>query len=126
MDESKRRFIKQSVGLLAASGLAAGGAKHAEAVEPPDTPPSMKAPGVGMGEYGSCLWGVGGRDRHERARRDRLRLGLFGAICDRYERRVDRESRLDLDVRRLARVRQRRRRAVHRLRDRHADGDRHL
>ena len=53
MDESKRRFIKQSVGLLAASGLVAGGAKHAEAVEPPEVPPSMKVPGAGMGEYGS-------------------------------------------------------------------------
>jgi hypothetical protein len=46
MDESKRRFIKQSVG-LAATGLVAGGRKHAEAVEPP--PPSMKFPGAGMG-----------------------------------------------------------------------------
>ena len=53
MDESKRRFIKQSVGLLAASGLVAGGAKRAEAVEPPEVPPSMKAPGARMGEYGS-------------------------------------------------------------------------
>src|SRR3989475_3023327 len=53
MDESKRSFIKQSVGLIAAGGLVAGGAKHAEAVEPPDVPPSMKGPGAGMGEYGS-------------------------------------------------------------------------
>src|SRR5882672_3499774 len=53
MDESKRRFIKQSVGVLAASGLVAGGAKHAGAVEPPEVPPSMKGPGAGMGEYGS-------------------------------------------------------------------------
>src|SRR6059036_1754335 len=53
MDESKRSFIKQSVGLLAASGLVAGGAKHAEAVEPPEVPPSMKGPGAGMSEYGS-------------------------------------------------------------------------
>src|SRR5258705_641978 len=53
MDESKRRFIKQSVGLLAASGLVAGGAKQAEAVEPPEVPASMKGPGAGMGEYGS-------------------------------------------------------------------------
>ena len=52
MDESKRNFIKQSVGLLAASGLAAS-ARPAGAVEPPDIPPSMKAPGAGMGEYGS-------------------------------------------------------------------------
>ena len=53
MDESKRRFIKQSVGMLAATGLVAGGRKHAEAVEPPEVPPSMKFPGAGMGEYGS-------------------------------------------------------------------------
>src|SRR5688572_31515844 len=52
MDESKRRFIKQSVGLLAASGLAGGGAKHAEAAEPPEVPSSMKVPGTGMSEYG--------------------------------------------------------------------------
>ena len=53
MDKSKRRFIKQSVGLLAATGLVAGGAKHAAAAEPPEVPPSMKGPGAGMGEYGS-------------------------------------------------------------------------
>ena len=53
MDQSKRRFIKQSFGLIAASGLVAGGAKHAEAVGPPDVPASMKAPGAGLGEYGS-------------------------------------------------------------------------
>ena len=52
MDESKRRFIKQGVGLIAASGLVAGGPKHAEAAEPPDVPASMKVPGAGMGEYG--------------------------------------------------------------------------
>ena len=52
MDDSKRRFIKQSVGLLAASGLVAGGAKHAEAAEPPEVPASMKIPGAGMSEYG--------------------------------------------------------------------------
>ena len=51
MDESKRSFIKQSVGVLAASGLVTG--KHAEAVEPPNVPPSMKSPGAGMGPYGS-------------------------------------------------------------------------
>ena len=38
MDESKRRFIKQSVGVLTASGLVAGVAKHAEATDPPDVP----------------------------------------------------------------------------------------
>jgi sulfane dehydrogenase subunit SoxC len=53
MDESKRRFIKQGLGALAASGLAAGAATRADAVEPPDVPPSMKAPGAGMSEYGS-------------------------------------------------------------------------
>ena len=53
MNESKRSFIKQGIGLLAASGLAAGGAKHTEALEPPDVPASMKGPGAGMGEYGS-------------------------------------------------------------------------
>src|SRR6188474_3289698 len=53
MDESKRKFIKQSVGLLAASGLVADRANHAEAAEPPELPPSMKVPGAGMSEYGS-------------------------------------------------------------------------
>src|SRR5437899_708947 len=53
MDESKRSFIKQSVGLLEAAGLVAGAAKPAETVEPPELPASMKAPGAGLGEYGS-------------------------------------------------------------------------
>jgi sulfane dehydrogenase subunit SoxC len=53
MDASKRRFIKQSARLLAASGLMAAGARHADAVEPPNVPPSMKVPGGGMSEYGS-------------------------------------------------------------------------
>ena len=53
MDESKRSFLKRAAGLLAASGLVAGGAKRADAVEPPDVAPSMKAPGAGMSEYGS-------------------------------------------------------------------------
>ena len=52
MDQSKRGFIKRSVGLLA-SGLAAGGVKRAAAAEPPEIPPSMKGPGAGMSEYGS-------------------------------------------------------------------------
>ena len=52
MDESKRGFIKQGIGLVA-SGLVAGGAKHTNASEPPDVPASMKGPGAGMGEYGS-------------------------------------------------------------------------
>jgi sulfane dehydrogenase subunit SoxC len=53
MDESKRRFIKRGIGMLAATGLMRGGVKDAEAVEPPDVAPSMKAPGAGMSEYGS-------------------------------------------------------------------------
>ena len=53
MDESRRRFIKRGISGLAATGLASGGAKHAEAVEPPDVAPSMKAPGTGMSEYGN-------------------------------------------------------------------------
>jgi len=53
MDESKRTFIKQSIGVLAATGLVAGGAKHAEGVEPPEVPPWTTTPGVGMGPYGS-------------------------------------------------------------------------
>src|SRR3989454_6629982 len=53
MDESKRSFIKQSVGLIAAGGLVAGAAKHAETAEPPEATASMKAPGAGLGEYGS-------------------------------------------------------------------------
>ena len=52
MNESKRRFIKRSVGLLA-SGLAAGGVRSVGAAEPPEISPSMKVPGTGMGEYGS-------------------------------------------------------------------------
>jgi hypothetical protein len=47
MDASKRRFIKQSARLLAATGLMAGGARQAEAVEPPEVPPSMKVPVAG-------------------------------------------------------------------------------
>lgn len=53
MDESKRSFLKRSVGLLGAAGLVATGAKIANAIEPPDVPPSMKVPGAGMGEYGT-------------------------------------------------------------------------
>jgi hypothetical protein len=52
VDESKRRFMKQSLGLIAVSGLVAGGAKEAGAA-PPDVPPSMKGPGDGMSQYGS-------------------------------------------------------------------------
>jgi hypothetical protein len=51
MDESKRSFIKQSLGLIAASGVVAGGLQHADALEPPEVPTSMKVPGAGMSEY---------------------------------------------------------------------------
>src|SRR4030095_9062494 len=46
-------FIKQTFGLMAATSLAAGGARHAAAAGPPEVPPSMKGPGAGMGEYGT-------------------------------------------------------------------------
>ena len=52
MDESKRRFLKGSVGLMAASQITAG-PKQAGGAEPPGVPDSMKAPGAGMSEYGS-------------------------------------------------------------------------
>ena len=52
VDESKRRFIKQSLGVIAAAGLVPGGAQDAGAA-PPDVPPSMKVPGDGMSQYGS-------------------------------------------------------------------------
>ena len=53
MEKSKRRFIKQTFGLMAATSLVAGGTKHAAAAGPPEVPPSMKGPGAGMGEYGT-------------------------------------------------------------------------
>jgi sulfane dehydrogenase subunit SoxC len=53
MNESKRRFLTRGLGVLAAGGLAARHAKRAEAAEPPDVAPSMKAPGAGMSEYGT-------------------------------------------------------------------------
>ena len=53
MNQSKRSFIKQGLGLLAATGLVAGRGKHAEALEPLEVPPSMKVPGAGMSEYGN-------------------------------------------------------------------------
>jgi sulfane dehydrogenase subunit SoxC len=53
MDESRRSFIKQGMGLLAAGGLAAGGVREGDAAGPPEIPPSMKVPGVGMSDYGS-------------------------------------------------------------------------
>ena len=39
VDESKRRFIKQGVGVLVAGGLVASGAKQVVAAEPPEVPP---------------------------------------------------------------------------------------
>ncbi len=53
MDESKRRFIKRGIGVLAAGGVLSRAGTRAEAVEPPEVAPSMKAPGAGMSEYGS-------------------------------------------------------------------------
>ena len=53
MDESRRSFIKQSMGVLAAGGLAAGVVREGGAAEPPEIPPSMNVPGAGMSEYGS-------------------------------------------------------------------------
>jgi sulfane dehydrogenase subunit SoxC len=53
MDESKRSFLKRSLGLLGAVGLVASGARRADAAEPPEVPPSMKVPGAGMREYGT-------------------------------------------------------------------------
>jgi sulfane dehydrogenase subunit SoxC len=53
MDESKRSFMRRIVGALAAGGLVSGAAKQAGAAEPPEVPPWMRAPGVGMGPYGS-------------------------------------------------------------------------
>jgi len=52
VDESKRRFMKQSLGVIAATSLVAGRAPGAGAA-PPDVPPSMKVPGDGMSQYGS-------------------------------------------------------------------------
>ena len=53
MDESRRSFIRQGMGLLAAGGLVAGGAREVDSAEPPEIPPSMKVPGAGMSDYGS-------------------------------------------------------------------------
>jgi sulfane dehydrogenase subunit SoxC len=52
-DASRRKFLKQGIALLGASGLAASGVKEAGAVEPPDLPPWMKSPGAGFNEYGA-------------------------------------------------------------------------
>jgi sulfane dehydrogenase subunit SoxC len=51
MDISKRGFLKRSLALLAATGVA-GATRDAAAVEPPDVPPSMKSPGAGFNDYG--------------------------------------------------------------------------
>ena len=53
MDGSKRRFIKQSVGLLAAGGLVAGERSTPTRSSRPRSRPWMKGPGAGMGEYGT-------------------------------------------------------------------------
>ena len=52
MDQSKRRFLKQGLALLAGAGLAANGTRAAKAAEPPEVPPGMKFPGAGMSPYG--------------------------------------------------------------------------
>src|SRR5215831_6835201 len=52
MDQSKRRFLKQGLALVAGAGLAANGARAAKAAEPPEVPPWMKLPGAGMSPYG--------------------------------------------------------------------------
>ena len=49
----RRTFLKRSVALLGAGGLGTASVGRAEAQGPPDTPPWMKSPGVGMSEYGS-------------------------------------------------------------------------
>ncbi len=48
----RRQFLKHSVAVLGAGGLAAASARGAGAFEPPETPPWMKVPGAGMSEYG--------------------------------------------------------------------------
>ncbi len=54
MDDTKRGFLKKTIGvLLGASGLLAGRAARADAAEPPDVPQWMKSPGAGFNEYGS-------------------------------------------------------------------------
>jgi len=52
MDISKRGFLKRSLALFTATGLA-GATKDVAAVEPPDVPPWMKSPGAGFNEYGA-------------------------------------------------------------------------
>src|SRR3989475_4183242 len=48
----RRQFLKHSVAVLGAGGLAAASTRGAGAFEPPETPPWMKVPGAGMSEYG--------------------------------------------------------------------------
>jgi len=48
----RRHFLKQGVGWLAASGIAAGAVKGAGAADPPEVPPWMRAPGAPLSEYG--------------------------------------------------------------------------
>ena len=53
MDRSRRRFVTDSIGLIAASGLVAADVTRAAATDPPDIAPWMKFPGAGMGPYGA-------------------------------------------------------------------------
>src|SRR5215475_9345109 len=48
----RRIFLKLAT-LLGFAGWGAAAPAPSEAVEPPDVPPWMKAPGVGMSEYGT-------------------------------------------------------------------------
>ncbi len=52
MDQSKRSFLKRIAGLLAVGGVTAVAPRRGDAVELPEVPPWMRAPGVGMREYG--------------------------------------------------------------------------
>ena len=52
-EPTRRRFLKQALAWFGVSGVAATSVHRAEAFEPPETPPWMKAPGAGMSEYGS-------------------------------------------------------------------------
>jgi sulfane dehydrogenase subunit SoxC len=52
MDQSKRSFLKRIAGLLAVGGVTAVAPRRGDAVELPEVPPWMRAPGAGMREYG--------------------------------------------------------------------------
>lgn len=51
--ESRRRFLKRTAVLLAATGLVGRAAEEIAAAEPPEVPPWMKAPGAGFNAYGA-------------------------------------------------------------------------